>query len=115
SGGLGIHALQMGRLGGARVIAATSSPDIADTLRSQGADEVIVTERGGDFSAAVMAATDGGLGADIVIDTVGTPVFNAVRKSVAKAGRWVMVGQVTGTFAQFSPAQLFLRDISMLS
>ncbi|MDN5925643.1 MAG: alcohol dehydrogenase catalytic domain-containing protein [Hyphomicrobiales bacterium] len=114
SGGLGIHALQMGRLGGARVIAATSSPGAADMLRSQGADVVIATERGGDFSAAILAETSGA-GADIVIDTVGTPVFNAVRKSLAKAGRWVMVGQVTGTFVQFNPAQLFLRDISMLS
>ena len=50
-----------------------------------------------------------------MIDNVGSPVFPSVRKSVAEAGRIVLVGQVNGDFVQVSPAQLFLRNTSLLS
>jgi acryloyl-coenzyme A reductase len=42
-------------------------------------------------------------------------VFEQVRRSVADAGRIVLVGQLTGEFISFNPAQLFLRDVSILS
>ena len=49
-----------------------------------------------------------------MLDTVGTPVF-APTRSLARGGRWVMIGQLNGAFVPFNPAQLFLRGISMLS
>jgi D-arabinose 1-dehydrogenase-like Zn-dependent alcohol dehydrogenase len=30
-------------------------------------------------------------------------------------GRWIMIGQLTGEFVPFNPAQLFLKNVSMLS
>jgi D-arabinose 1-dehydrogenase-like Zn-dependent alcohol dehydrogenase len=51
----------------------------------------------------------------VVIDNVGTPLFTAMRRSLAVNGRWVLVGQLTGDFVPFNPAQLFLRNQSMLS
>jgi NADPH:quinone reductase-like Zn-dependent oxidoreductase len=62
----------------------------------------------------VTALTDGE-GVDCVLDTVGTPVFAPTRRSLARGGRWVLVGQLSGEFVQFNPAQLFLKGISMLS
>jgi len=50
-----------------------------------------------------------------VIDTVGTPVFQPTRRSLARGGRWALVGQLTGEFVPFNPAQLFLKGTSMLS
>lgn len=113
-GGLGIHAVQLARLAGAEVIAVTTSPAKAERVRAAGADTVIVPRRGEDFSSAVRDAT-GGEGADVAIDNVGTPVFDALRRSMASGGRWLLIGQVSGEFVHFSPAQLFLRGISMLS
>jgi acryloyl-coenzyme A reductase len=75
---------------------------------------VVVMERGGDFSGDVRALTDGE-GVDCVLDTVGTPVFAATRRSLTRGGRWVLVGQLNGEFVPFNPAQLFLKGISMLS
>jgi acryloyl-coenzyme A reductase len=112
-GGLGLHGIQLARLAGARVIAQTTSPDKVPALEKAGASEIIVSERGGDFSEHVKRAVPAG--ADVVIDTVGTPVFTSVRRSLAKGGRWVLVGQLTGDFVRFNPAQLFLRGVSMLS
>lgn len=114
SGGLGIHGIQLAKRSGAFVVAQTTSADKSDRLLQAGADHVVVARRGGDFSGEVKDLT-GGRGVDVVIDNVGTPVFQSTRRSIAKGGRWVLVGQLTGDFVSFNPAQLFLKSISMLS
>ncbi len=113
-GGVGMHAIQLARLAGAFVVAQTTSADKADHIRGLGAHEVVVHARGEDFSAAVRAVT-GGDGADVVIDNVGSQLFEPVRRSLTLGGRWVLVGQLTGEFVPFNPAQLFLKSVSMLS
>ena len=114
SGGVGLHAIQVARAAGATVLAASTSPDRAAALREAGAHHVVLHRRGEDFSAAVRALTDGE-GVDVVIGNVVTPVFQPARRSLAWDGRWVLVGQLTGEFVPFNPAQLFLKGISMLS
>lgn len=113
-GGLGLHGVQLSRMAGAFTIAVTTSPSKVATIRAAGADEIIVVERGTDFSGEVRKLTDG-RGVDAVIDNVGTPVFPSVRRSVADDGRIVLIGQVTGDFISINPAQLFLRNVSILA
>jgi D-arabinose 1-dehydrogenase-like Zn-dependent alcohol dehydrogenase len=113
-GGLGMHAVQLARLAGSYVIAQTTSPEKADQIRAVGAHEVIVHGRGEDFSGAVKKAT-GGEGVDLAIDNVGSQLFDPIRRSLGIGGRWIMIGQLTGQFVPFNPAQLFLKNISMVS
>jgi acryloyl-coenzyme A reductase len=113
-GGLGVHAVQMARLAGGWVIAQTTAEDKAALLSEIGAHEVLVTARGEDFAERVRALT-GGDGVDVLIDNVGTLLFTPMRRSLAVNGRWILVGQLTGDFVQFNPAQLFLRNQSMHS
>jgi NADPH:quinone reductase-like Zn-dependent oxidoreductase len=113
-GGLGLHAVQLARLAGAYVIAQTTSPDKADLIRDMGAHEVVVHARGEDFSREVKRLTDG-RGVDVLVDNVGTPLFEPMRRSLGIAGRWILIGQLTGQFVPFNPAQLFLKNQSMLS
>ena len=113
-GGLGMHAVQLARLAGALVIAQTTSPDKAERLRALGAQHVVVHKRGEDFSPEVKRLT-GGRGVDVLIDNVGTPLFEPMRRSLGIAGRWILIGQLTGEFIAFNPAQLFLKNQSMLS
>ncbi len=113
-GGLGIHGVQLARLAGAEVIAVTGSSDKQAALRDAGADHVVLAAHGSDFSAAVRALS-GGEGVDVAIDNVGSDVFEPTRRSLAEGARWVLVGQLTGAFVRFNPAQLFLRDIALLS
>lgn len=113
-GGLGMHAVQLARLAGAYVIAQTTSPEKAERIRALGAHEVIVHARGEDFSGAVKKAT-GGAGVDVAIDNVGSQLFEPIRRSMGIGGRWVLIGQLTGEFVPFNPAQLFLKNVSMLS
>jgi acryloyl-coenzyme A reductase len=113
-GGLGLHGVQLSHLAGAFTIAVTTTAAKAARIRSAGADEVIVVERGEDFSNRVRRVTDG-RGVDVTVDNVGSQVFDPVRRSMADGGRIVLVGQLTGEFIQLNPAQLFLRNISILS
>jgi NADPH:quinone reductase-like Zn-dependent oxidoreductase len=113
-GGLGLHGVQLSRLAGAFTIAVTTTAAKAARIREAGADEVIVVERGEDFSRQVRHLTEG-RGVDVVIDNVGSPVFEAVRRSTSDCGRIVLVGQLTGEFLTINPAQLFLRNVSILS
>jgi len=114
NGGLGIHAVQLALLSGAKVIAHVTSADAMDELLNFGVEKVIFTDRGEDFSPIIDELTNGD-GVDVVIDCVGTPVFRPVLKSMAQYGRWVFCGQVTGDFVKFSPAQIFLKGINLLS
>lgn len=112
-GGLGIHGVQLARLAGALVVAVTTSEKKAELIREAGAHEVLVVGRDEDFSKRVIAATGGGV--DVAIDNVGSVLFQPTRRSLAMGGRWIFIGQLTGDFVQLNPAQLFLRDISIMS
>ena len=113
-GGLGLHAVQIARRAGALVIAQTTSPEKAELIREMGAQHVVVHARGEDFSPEVKRLT-GGRGVDVLIDNVGTPLFEPMRRSLGVSGRWILIGQLTGEFIPFNPAQLFLKNQSMLS
>jgi len=113
-GGLGLHGVQLAHVVGAFTIAVTTHAAKAARIREAGADEVIVVGKGQDFSSEIRWLT-GGRGVDVVIDNVGSPVFEMVRRSVADDGRIVLVGQLTGNFISLNPAQLFLRNVSILS
>jgi NADPH:quinone reductase-like Zn-dependent oxidoreductase len=113
-GGLGLHATQLARLAGARVLAQTTSADKVNLIREMGAHEVVLHQRGEPFAPLVRDMTQG-LGADVIIDNVGTVLFDDMRKSLAIQGRWLMIGQLTGDFVPFNPAQFFLKNQSLLS
>ncbi len=113
-GGLGLHAIQLARLSGARVLAQTTSADKVELIRKMGAHEVVLHKRGEPFAPLVRDMTQG-QGADVIIDNVGTVLFEDMRKSLAIQGRWLMIGQLTGDFVPFNPAQFFLKNQSLLS
>jgi D-arabinose 1-dehydrogenase-like Zn-dependent alcohol dehydrogenase len=110
SGGVGIHALQLARLLGARVIAVTSHERKAAALLRHGADEVVVT--GGDFQREVLVRTDGG--ADVALDLVGAPTLHRSLRSLRAGGRLVVVGNVTAERIQLNPGWVILREAAIL-
>lgn len=114
NGGQGAHGIQIAKACGAVVLAVASTEEKAARIRSLGAHEVIVIPHGADFSTTVRELT-GGRGVDVVIDNVGTAIYEPVRRSLARHGRWVMVGALTGDKVGFNPAQMFTNDISLLS
>jgi NADPH2:quinone reductase len=73
SSGVGVGALQMARVLGARVIGTSGSAEKLTRLEKLGLDVGIRT-RGADFAEAVLKATDG-KGVDLVVNNVGGTVF----------------------------------------
>ena len=110
-GGLGIHAIQVAAAKGARVIAVTTSPDKIPTIESFGA-EVILSTEDLDFSEIVLALT-GDEGADVVLNTVGSAVFDSCLASLSQFGRMVILGEVEGAKVNFSLTDILFRDATI--
>ncbi len=94
AGGVGIAAVQLGKLLGARVIAAASTDEKLAFCREHGADEVIAYERES-LKDRVKAIT-GGDGADVVYDPVGGPHAEQALRAIAWKGRFLVVGFASG-------------------
>ncbi len=112
-GGLGVHAVQIAALRGAQVIAVSTSPEKAAGLESLGASVVIDANDGPDFGEIVMALTDD-VGADVVIDTVGPPLWPATLNCLGQYGRLVLLGDVTGEAVSLRMAEMIFRDARIL-
>lgn len=113
SGGVGVPAVQIARAAGARVFAVTRGEGKRAFLEGIGADEVIVAGDGENFSKEVRRRT-GGEGVDIVVDNVGSRVFDACFDSLAVHGRYAMVGQLFGEEMRINPARIFFKRASIL-
>jgi NADPH:quinone reductase-like Zn-dependent oxidoreductase len=113
TGGVGVPSVQIARASGARVIAVTRSVDKAAMLEEIGVHDVIVADAGENFAKQVRALT-GGQGVDVVIDTVGSRVFDAAYDSLAVHGRYTMVGQLFGEDIAINPARIFFKRAQIL-
>lgn len=98
AGGIGIAAVEIGKLIGARVIAAASSAEKLAFCRAHGADDVIdyATE---DLRERLREITSGA-GADVVCDIVGGAHSEPALRSTAWGGRFLVVGFATGEIAR---------------
>ena len=105
AGGLGAAGLQVAKLLGARVIAATSSQAKRDFCRDLGADEVLDTD--GEGWRERLKAACGGRGPDVVFDPVCGPLFEAAFRSLSWRGRHLVLGFVGGPIPAL-PANLTL-------
>ncbi|MEQ8231836.1 MAG: NADPH:quinone oxidoreductase family protein [Gammaproteobacteria bacterium] len=105
AGGVGIAAVEIGRILGATVIATAGSPAKLETARRHGADHVI-DYRAEDFREHVLALT-GGRGVDAVYDPVGGNVFMQSLRCMAPEARIMPVGFAGGEIPQI-PANLLL-------
>ena len=111
-GGLGAHLVQLAQRRGARVLAVTSSEAKAKSLKALGADEVITTGEL-DFSEVVLALTED-RGAEVALDTVGSPLFAGTLRSMARGGRMVLLGEVRGGTMPLNLAEIIFRDLKVM-
>jgi len=115
SGGVGMAAMDVGRLLGARVIATTASPDKRDALSRAGADDVIVLgpTPGDSFREKVKALTDG-RGADVIFDPVGGDVFDESTRCIAFDGRLLVIGFAGGRIASVNTNMPLIKGFSVV-
>lgn len=113
SGGVAMATIQIASLMGARpVIASSRSAAKLDKIIQFGVDVGIDASQD-DQVEAVLQATDN-KGVDIIIDTVGGPVFEANMKSLAVKGRLVNIARLGSATAQIDLAQLWLKRLQLI-
>lgn len=109
SGGVGLTAVEVGKMMGARVIAAARGAERGAVARAAGADHVIDSE--GDLTEAVRA-----LGwADVVYDPVGGTAFDAALRATRPGGRLLPIGFASGTVPQVPANLLLVKDLTVTS
>jgi NADPH2:quinone reductase len=93
-GGVGLAAVEIGKLLGATVIAAASSQAKLAVAKARGADHLVLTTRE-PFRDAVKRITDG-RGADVVFDPVGGEIFENSLRCIGWGARILVVGFTGG-------------------
>jgi NADPH2:quinone reductase len=94
AGGVGTAAIQIGKLVGAKVIAAASSDEKCELCREIGADATI-NYTSTPIRDALKTLTDG-KGPDVVYDPVGGDLAEPVFRSIAWRGRYLVIGFAQG-------------------
>jgi NADPH:quinone reductase len=105
TGGVGMAAVELGRLMGARVIAAGGSDEKLKALARYKIDHILNYSRT-PIKKAVAALTQG-RGVDVIYDPVGGDVFDQAIRCVAWNGRYLVVGFAEGRIPQ-APANIVL-------
>jgi NADPH:quinone reductase-like Zn-dependent oxidoreductase len=110
--GVGVAAVQIGKLLGARVIATAGSDDKLRRARELGADETINYEKE-DFAKAVKVLTDK-KGVDVVFEHVGQKTWAGSMAALGPGGRLVTCGATTGFDVGLDLRFLFIKQLSIL-
>ncbi len=111
AGGIGTSTLRIApALGAGRVIAVVSTQDKAEVARAAGADDVVLADG---FKDSVADLT-GGKGVDIVMDPVGGDRFTDSLRSLAPAGRLLVVGFTGGEIPTVKVNRLLLNNIDVV-
>ena len=111
SGGIGLPAIQIAKLFGARVIATASTEEKRSVCLEEGADHAIGYEAG--FRDKVMELT-GGRGVDIIYDPVNGPTFEESLRCLAWAGRILILGFLGGAPALARTNYLLIKGIEAI-
>jgi NADPH:quinone reductase len=112
AGGVGLTAVEIGKVMGARVIACAGSAEKLEIARQHGAEFLIDYSRE-DIRERVKAIT-GGLGADVVYDPVGGDAFDASLRSIAWGGRIIIIGFASGRISQVPANILLVKNIDVI-
>jgi NADPH2:quinone reductase len=111
SGGVGMAAVDVGKLLGATVIATGGSDEKLAKVKAYGADHVLNTANG--FRQQVKDLTDG-RGADVIYDPVGGDVFDESVRCIAFDGRLLVIGFTSGRIATVSTNMPLIKGFSII-
>lgn len=112
AGGVGSTAVELGKLMGARVIAAASSEEKLAMCRELGADETInYSEQ--DLKTAVKELT-GGKGVDVIYDPVGGDYAEPALRGMAWNGRYLVIGFASGPIPEIPLNLALLKGCSIV-
>jgi NADPH2:quinone reductase len=107
AGGIGTHAIQVGKALGATVAATAGSAERLAACRELGAD-ITINYREQDFVEEIRKATDG-RGADVILDNIGAEYLPRNAAALATDGRLLVIGMQGGRTGELDLAQLLAK------
>lgn len=107
AGGVGLTAVEIGKLMGARVIAHARGADKLEVAKAAGADHLIDDSE--DIRARVLELG----GADVVYDAVGGQAFKAAFRATNPGGRLLPIGFASGEVPQIPANHLLVKNLSV--
>lgn len=107
AGGVGLFAVQLARLAGARVLGVVSSAAKAGAVRDAGGEELL---SGDGLESAIENATNG-RGVDVVLDSVGRDMLKLNIAALAPFGRLILFGEPSGPAPAIVPGDLYERSL----
>lgn len=109
--GVGIAAIQIAKLAGARVLTTAGTDEKCARCLDLGADQAI-NYRDKDFVQEVLRLTES-QGADVVLESVGGEVFDKSLQAMARFGRLCTVGNSSGQPNSVDPRLLMPKNQSV--
>jgi len=112
AGGVGLSAVELGKIMGAHVIAAASSDEKLATCREHGADECI-NYSSEDLKERIKTLTRG-RGVDVIYDPVGGNYSEAALRGMAWEGRHLVIGFAAGDIPRIPLNLALLKGCSIV-
>lgn len=112
AGGVGLASVELGKLMGARVIAAASSDEKLEVCKQYGADDVI-NYTNEDLRERVKSLT-GGNGVDVIVDPLGGNYSEPALRSIAWKGRFLVIGFAAGDIPRIPLNLTLLKGCSIV-
>ncbi|MEP1353496.1 MAG: NADPH:quinone oxidoreductase family protein [Tateyamaria sp.] len=109
SGGVGLTAIELGKLMGAEVIAVARGAAKLEVAKAAGADHVLDSDTS-DLRTDVKALG----GADVVYDPVGGDLFNAALRACNPEARLLPLGFASGTVPQIPANILLVKNLTVI-
>ncbi len=112
AGGVGTAAIEIGKLLGARVIAAASSAAKLEVCRALGADELV--NYAAEDLRQRLKELSGGRGLDVVYDPVGGPMAEVAFRAMGWDGRFLVIGFASGEIPRLPLNLALLNERSLV-
>ncbi len=109
SGGVGLTAVELGKVMGAKVIAVARGAQKLDIARKAGADHLLDSDTC-DLRAEVKALG----GADVVYDPIGGDLFMAALRACNPEARLLPLGFASGTVPQIPANHLLVKNLTVI-
>ena len=106
--GLGIAAIQLGKLAGAKVVTTVGSPEKAEAVRKLGADVVI--DRKAEAVDEVLLKHP----VDVALDCAGGALLGKCLNAVNPGGRWILIATLGGETTELPLRVLLKKHIRLM-